>query len=163
MVSEQAEINHGMQSVPHLELSLDDVAEHLFPEKARQTQKHYMWRNLRLVGGMIVKEWVTQVSKLNGYLKEFPTYNRNCIQPLDDDKLLDILEYIVPALWHREFTVQGFDPVDQGLRKFVEFCTRLESCEPSADKPKDKSPQGLGTQKFYCNMHGRNKTHNTNY
>eukprot|EP00957_Ditylum_brightwellii_P199110 15177550-Ditylum_brightwellii.AAC.1 len=47
------------------------------------------------------------------------------------DELLDILEYGVSSSWCREFTVQGFDPADQGLSKFVEFCTRLESCEPS--------------------------------
>eukprot|EP00957_Ditylum_brightwellii_P195453 14892232-Ditylum_brightwellii.AAC.1 len=42
---------------------------------------------------------------------------------LDADELLDILEFGVLASWLREFTVQGFDPVDQGLRKFVEFYT----------------------------------------
>eukprot|EP00957_Ditylum_brightwellii_P182936 13934878-Ditylum_brightwellii.AAC.1 len=49
---------------------------------------------------------------------------------------MDILEYGGPASWRREFTVQGFDPVDQGLQKFVEFCTRLELCEPSEGDPK---------------------------
>eukprot|EP00957_Ditylum_brightwellii_P199532 15210130-Ditylum_brightwellii.AAC.1 len=57
-VFEQAEINHGAQSVPHFELCLDDMTEHVFPEKATQTQKCYMRRNLRLVGEMTVKEWV---------------------------------------------------------------------------------------------------------
>eukprot|EP00957_Ditylum_brightwellii_P085553 6507635-Ditylum_brightwellii.AAC.1 len=56
-VFEQVEINHGTQSVPHFELCLDDMAEHVFPEKARQTQKCYIWRNLWLVGQMTVKEW----------------------------------------------------------------------------------------------------------
>eukprot|EP00957_Ditylum_brightwellii_P093386 7110545-Ditylum_brightwellii.AAC.1 len=125
---------------------------------------------------MTVKEWVARVSKLNGYLENFPVHNRNCIQPLDDDKLLDMLEYRVPARLCREFTVQGFDPVDQDLRKLVEFCTRLESCESSTDKPKDekstrsrntgkhkadKPTKPAGEKKFYCNMHGRNKMHNT--
>eukprot|EP00957_Ditylum_brightwellii_P184623 14060770-Ditylum_brightwellii.AAC.1 len=57
-VFEQAEIDHANQTVPHFELCLDDVAEHVFPEKARQTQKCYIQRNLRLSKGMIVKEWV---------------------------------------------------------------------------------------------------------
>eukprot|EP00957_Ditylum_brightwellii_P048455 3676860-Ditylum_brightwellii.AAC.1 len=114
------------------------MAEHVFPKKARQTQKHYMQRNLRLVGGMTVKEWAAQVSELNRYLNDFPIYNRNRIQPLNDDKLLDILEYGVPVSWRRELTVQGLNPVDQGLRKCVEFCTRLEPCESSTDKAKDK-------------------------
>eukprot|EP00957_Ditylum_brightwellii_P196666 14984466-Ditylum_brightwellii.AAC.2 len=74
-----------------------------------------MRRKLRLVGGMTVKGWVAQVSELNGYLKDFPVHTRNCIQLLDNNKLLDILEYGVQGLWFREFTVQGFDPVEQGL------------------------------------------------
>eukprot|EP00957_Ditylum_brightwellii_P205947 15346093-Ditylum_brightwellii.AAC.1 len=53
---------------------------------------------------------------------------------------MDILEYGVPASWRREFTVQGFDPVDQSLQNFVEFCTRLESCKPSKGKPKGEKP-----------------------
>eukprot|EP00957_Ditylum_brightwellii_P016311 1226635-Ditylum_brightwellii.AAC.1 len=57
-VFEQAEIDHSTQSLPHFKLCLDDMAEHVFPKKARQTQKHYMQKNLRLVGGMTVKTWV---------------------------------------------------------------------------------------------------------
>eukprot|EP00957_Ditylum_brightwellii_P015298 1152513-Ditylum_brightwellii.AAC.1 len=87
-----------------------------------------------------MKEWVVQVMELNGYLKNFPEHNRNQTQPLNADKLLGILEYGVPARWHREFTVQGFDLVDQGLQKFVEFCTCLELCQPSKGEPKGKNP-----------------------
>eukprot|EP00957_Ditylum_brightwellii_P153879 11712763-Ditylum_brightwellii.AAC.1 len=55
---EQVEINCGNQTVPHFELFLDDIAEHVFPEKDGQIQKHYMQRNLQLVRGMTMKEWV---------------------------------------------------------------------------------------------------------
>eukprot|EP00957_Ditylum_brightwellii_P043384 3289530-Ditylum_brightwellii.AAC.1 len=79
-----------------------------------------MQRNLRFGRGITVNEWIAGVLELNGYLNDFLAHNGNSIQPLDDDKLLDILEYGVPALWCRKFTVQGFDPVDQGLQKFVE-------------------------------------------
>eukprot|EP00957_Ditylum_brightwellii_P014416 1085250-Ditylum_brightwellii.AAC.1 len=137
-----------------------------------------MQKNLLFGRRITVKEWVAQVLELNKYLKDFPAHNRNSIQPLDKDKLLDILEYRVPVSWHREFTLQGFDPVDQGLQKFVEFCTCLESCEPSTDKPKGgKTPKSenagklkaegttstkpAGKRKFYCDVHGRNRTHNT--
>eukprot|EP00957_Ditylum_brightwellii_P189258 14405249-Ditylum_brightwellii.AAC.1 len=81
-----------------------------------------------------VKEWVAKALELNSYLKDFPATNGNPTQPLNADELLDILEYRVSASWRREFTVQGFDPVDKGLQKFVEFCTCLESCEPSEGK-----------------------------
>eukprot|EP00957_Ditylum_brightwellii_P101257 7715968-Ditylum_brightwellii.AAC.1 len=49
-VFEQAEIDHGTQNVPHVELCLDDVAEHVFPKKAGQSQKRYMHRDIWLVG-----------------------------------------------------------------------------------------------------------------
>eukprot|EP00957_Ditylum_brightwellii_P074883 5691701-Ditylum_brightwellii.AAC.1 len=38
-VFDQAEISHRNQTVPHFELCLDDVAAHMFLEKAGQTQK----------------------------------------------------------------------------------------------------------------------------
>eukprot|EP00957_Ditylum_brightwellii_P178752 13615233-Ditylum_brightwellii.AAC.1 len=41
----------------------------------------------------------------------------------------------------------GFDPVDQGLHKFVEFCTRLESCESSKDKPKVEKLEKTGEER----------------
>eukprot|EP00957_Ditylum_brightwellii_P087931 6696496-Ditylum_brightwellii.AAC.1 len=63
-----------------------------------------------------MKEWVARVQELNRYLKDFPAQNGNPTQPLDADELLDILEFRVLASWRREFTVQEFDPVDQGLR-----------------------------------------------
>eukprot|EP00957_Ditylum_brightwellii_P007957 602911-Ditylum_brightwellii.AAC.1 len=88
--------------VPHFELCLDDVAGHVFPEKAGQTQKRYMQRNICYSGGptgTTIKEWVARVSELNGYLKDFLLKNGNPTQSLDADELLDILEYGVPASW----------------------------------------------------------------
>eukprot|EP00957_Ditylum_brightwellii_P125174 9542993-Ditylum_brightwellii.AAC.1 len=63
----------------------------------------------------MVKEWVARIKELNKYLKDFQDHNGNPTQPLDADELMDILEFGVPASWRREFTVQGFNPVDQGL------------------------------------------------
>eukprot|EP00957_Ditylum_brightwellii_P122650 9353482-Ditylum_brightwellii.AAC.1 len=60
-----------------------------------------MQMNIHFGRGITVKEWVAQVLELNKYLKDFPAYNGNNIQPLDKDKLLDILEYGVPASWRR--------------------------------------------------------------
>eukprot|EP00957_Ditylum_brightwellii_P134236 10233700-Ditylum_brightwellii.AAC.2 len=41
IVFKQAEIARGNQTVPHFNECLDDVAEHVFPEKAGQIQKPY--------------------------------------------------------------------------------------------------------------------------
>eukprot|EP00957_Ditylum_brightwellii_P154566 11763716-Ditylum_brightwellii.AAC.1 len=64
-VFEQAEIAHGNQTVPHFDLCLDDVAEHVFPEKVGQIQKYYMQRNICYDRDNTVKEWVAQVQELN--------------------------------------------------------------------------------------------------
>eukprot|EP00957_Ditylum_brightwellii_P124737 9507325-Ditylum_brightwellii.AAC.1 len=37
-----SETTHVNQTVPHFQLCLDDVAAHVFPKKAGQTQKRYM-------------------------------------------------------------------------------------------------------------------------
>eukprot|EP00957_Ditylum_brightwellii_P108876 8305678-Ditylum_brightwellii.AAC.1 len=58
-VFEQAEIARGNQTVPHFELCLDDVAEHVFPEKDGQIQKCYMQRNICYSKEFTIKEWVT--------------------------------------------------------------------------------------------------------
>eukprot|EP00957_Ditylum_brightwellii_P040131 3037159-Ditylum_brightwellii.AAC.1 len=55
-VFEQAENTYGNQTIPHFKLCLDDVAKHVFPEKARQTQKCYMWKNIHYGGGITVKK-----------------------------------------------------------------------------------------------------------
>eukprot|EP00957_Ditylum_brightwellii_P096632 7359812-Ditylum_brightwellii.AAC.1 len=133
-----------------------------------------MQRNIRYGKDNTVKEWVDCVRELNRYLKDFPAYNGNPTQPLNADELLDILEFRVPSSWRREFTAQGFDPADQSLCKFVEFCTRLESCEPREVEIKGENPtkskytgkrkakvSTLPTAltkdlKFYCEMHKDN-------
>eukprot|EP00957_Ditylum_brightwellii_P159205 12117421-Ditylum_brightwellii.AAC.2 len=156
MIFKQADIAHRNQTVTNFVLCLDDMAKHVFLSKAGQTQKSYMQRNIRYGGGITMKEW-----------------------QLDADTVLDIIEYAVSASWYREFTVQGFDPVDQGLQKFVDFCTCLELCEPSEGELKGKKPSNpkttgkhkakvlttptspAGERKIYCKMHGQKKTHNT--
>eukprot|EP00957_Ditylum_brightwellii_P131438 10024382-Ditylum_brightwellii.AAC.2 len=47
-VFKQAEITCGNQTVPHFDLCLDDMAEHVFLEKEGQIQKQYMQRNILL-------------------------------------------------------------------------------------------------------------------
>eukprot|EP00957_Ditylum_brightwellii_P027395 2070696-Ditylum_brightwellii.AAC.1 len=59
-VFKQAEIAHGNQTVPHLELCLDDVAKHVFPEKDGQIQKQYMRRKIHWSKDYTMKERVAR-------------------------------------------------------------------------------------------------------
>ena len=108
----------------NFENCLNEVMTHVFPEKAGQLQKRYL-RCLVKEEAMTVKEWVAEVLKLNEYLKEFPTVKGIKETKLQESDIMEILEYGVPAQYRREFTVQGFDPLTQGLKKFLEFCSRL--------------------------------------
>eukprot|EP00957_Ditylum_brightwellii_P210259 15364748-Ditylum_brightwellii.AAC.2 len=101
MVFEQAEINHGTQSVPHFKLCLDGVTEHMFPERAGQTQKRYMRRNLWLAGGMTVKGWVAQVSELNRYLKDFP--------PISETRYSHSMTMNFWTSWNMEYQRHGVE------------------------------------------------------
>eukprot|EP00957_Ditylum_brightwellii_P054042 4093771-Ditylum_brightwellii.AAC.1 len=97
-VFEQAEIVWGNQTVPHFNLCLDGVAKHVFLEKAGQIQKPYMQRYLCYSSErQTAKEWVACLLELNRYLKDFPAHNENPTQPLNEDELLDILEFGVLA------------------------------------------------------------------
>eukprot|EP00957_Ditylum_brightwellii_P110185 8404645-Ditylum_brightwellii.AAC.1 len=53
---------------------------------------------------------------------------------------MDILEYEVPARWHREFTVQGFCPVDQDKPKDKKFPKSENAGKHKADMP--TKPEG---------------------
>ena len=78
---------------------------------------------------------MARLLELNEYLTEFPTVNGIREATLTEAKFMEILEYSVPAYYCREFTVQGFDPLTQGLKKFIKFCTQLECCELTMEKP----------------------------
>eukprot|EP00957_Ditylum_brightwellii_P104629 7972311-Ditylum_brightwellii.AAC.1 len=56
----QAENTQDNQTLQNFEPCLDDVAKHVLLEKAKQTQKCYMRRNVYFGGGITVKEWVAQ-------------------------------------------------------------------------------------------------------
>eukprot|EP00957_Ditylum_brightwellii_P097757 7444859-Ditylum_brightwellii.AAC.1 len=55
-VFEQAENDHGNQTMQNFDLCLDDVVKQVFPEKAGQTQTCYMQRNIYFGGGITMKE-----------------------------------------------------------------------------------------------------------
>ena len=95
---------------------------------------------------------------------------------LPDDKLLDLLEFGIPIKWQRQMQVQKFEPTAGTLRKFQDFCKRLESAldeysvvqdetskKPSGHKKgKKKRRQNTNDEDLkFCMLHGKNPTHTT--
>eukprot|EP00957_Ditylum_brightwellii_P097346 7414597-Ditylum_brightwellii.AAC.1 len=94
-------------------------------------------------GEMTINECVAWVSELNKYLMEFPAHNRNQVQPLDKDEIMDILEYGVPAAADKPKDKKSSKPKNTGKRK-----------DDALNKP-------AGEKNFYRDLHRCNKTHNT--
>ena len=65
--------------------------------------------------------------ELNEFLKEFPPFEEN--QKLDNEELLDILEFSIPATWQKAMVLQGFNPIESTIESFIKFCERLEFTE----------------------------------
>ena len=93
---EAAESTYGTQTVQNFEKSLDDVAEHVFPEKAAQTHRRYL-RYLKKPSDMPVKVYVARICELNEYLSDFPKDSvGNPPDKLENHEIMDILENGVP-------------------------------------------------------------------
>ncbi len=83
-----------------------------------------MRRYLRKPRDMTTREFAACISEMNQYLKQFPPFEDN--QELDEDEIIDILEFGIPHLWQNNMVLQGFDPMESTLAELVDFCKRHE-------------------------------------
>ena len=90
---------------------------------------------------MKTRDNVNRVLELNGYLTEFPTPNNNQANKLEDDEIMDILEFSLPSRWRSTMVLQGFNAAEKTTAEFIKFCERLEMTEPEADMADDKIPK----------------------
>ena len=74
-----------------------------------------------------MREFVSRVQELNGYLANFPPFEEN--QLLPQDEIMDILEFAIPNAWKNQATLQGIDILSNTPQELVEFCERLELVE----------------------------------
>jgi hypothetical protein len=76
---------------------------------------------------MTVREFATQLNKINKYLLDFSPSNKN--NKLLIDELMDIAEFSIPATWQKMMIMHGFDPANHTIQEFIEFCERIEFSE----------------------------------
>jgi hypothetical protein len=122
----------GGETMVNFQTVLNELTTHVFPQRALQQQKRYMRRWMRKPKTMQIRDFVTRVVELNDYLPKFPPFGAD--QKLQDDELMDILEYAVPLTWQRTMFLHNFDPVSHTPTEFVSFCERLEYAEPQEMK-----------------------------
>ena len=73
------------------------VNNSMFTQKAYITQTRWMRRYLKKPCDMKTCHYITRVQELNSYLTEFDAPTNNQADSLDDDEIMDILEYGMPA------------------------------------------------------------------
>jgi hypothetical protein len=136
-VFNKAALDKGNETVANFELVLKDVTTHVFPQRALAYQKRYMRRYMRKPRDMSTRLFVARIAEMNAYLQEFPPFEDN--QELDEQEIVDILEFGVPNSWQKNMVLQGFDPMIHAVTDFVEFCERHEFTEGSLDNSDDKA------------------------
>jgi hypothetical protein len=121
----------GLETLDRFKLNMDALKRHVFPKRAYQMQKRWMRRFLRKPKEKTIREYVARVREINLWFNAYPVNEEDEVPPtrLDDDELLDILEFGIPNSWKKEMVKQGFDITTKTIQEFVEFCERLEICE----------------------------------
>ena len=117
--------------MPTVEIDLRAVTSHVFPDRAYQTQKRWMRRFMRKPRETATADFVARVKEINEYFLHYPMLRDGTLLPtkLEDDELLDILEFGSPPSWQAEFLLQGYDPTEGTISDFVKFCRTLETVE----------------------------------
>ena len=136
----QAALAEVHQTLDTFETCVQALTTHIFPQRALRKQKRYMRRHMRKPFDMPMRNYRNRVVELNNYLEHFPGDFDND-QKLDEEEIIDILEYGVPVKWQDQMVLQGFDPTEDGRtsQDLVEFCERLESTEPKTSDGKPKA------------------------
>ena len=100
------------------ELCMDALARHVFPKRAAQLQKRYMRRFVRKPVTMSTKQFAARLQELNSYLPKFPTTapGQAVNAKLDDDEIVDIMEFGVPRSWQKKMIEHDFDAVTASIR-----------------------------------------------
>lgn len=173
------------QTVNNFNRAMEAVAKHVFPAQAAKLQKRYMRRFVRKPLGMTSRMFVARVQEINNYLPYFPSQAPGePIQKLDDDEIIDLMEFGVPRSWQKKMEEHNFDSTNTTIGEFLSFCERMERIEIMDHKAAGKPEQGVRASKndfnrkrkagsgdvvrkpreerqYYCLYHGTNHTHAT--
>jgi hypothetical protein len=127
----------GSETDATFQQCLNSLTTHVFPQRALRIQKRYMRRYMRKPREMKMRHFRSRVVEMNNYLARFPAkFNES--QKLDDEELMDLLEFAIPNGWQREMVLQGFDASKASIQELVEFCERLEFYEKDIPGPSAK-------------------------
>jgi hypothetical protein len=138
---------------------LQAVTAHVFPKRAAQLQKRYMRRIVRKPAEMSTKMFAARIQELNNFLPLFPAINDVIVTKLDEDEIVDVMEYGIPRSWQRKMVEHDFDSMSATVREFVDFCERMESVERAEGTNPRKPTEHKGER---TNKHKNKKSRHLN-
>jgi hypothetical protein len=132
---------YPVETMENLRFCLQAVAAHVFPGKAPLAdQKRYMRRMMRKSTMVSTRSFVARMNEMNDYLDAFPPFQVG--QRLEEDVLLEILEFAIPGSWKKKMTEHGFVPTNHNQAEVIEFCERMEFAEGTSNLNGAKNSNG---------------------
>jgi hypothetical protein len=124
-------------------ICIDALALHVFPKNALTHQKAWMQRSEYAHKPIKAKTrtWVARLNEINQMLAEFPPFFSEA-QMLEEDELIEIIEYGIPTSWRVKMVDQSFIPGDHTLTQLIEFCEKEETTEQMMTDAKPDSGNG---------------------
>ena len=113
-----------------LDVTINDVSNHIFPECSVRMQKHWMCRQLCKPHDMSIRTYVARVVEINDQIPSYPHLDdEGPASKLNKDELMDILEFGIPNSWQKQMILHNFDLIQKLMTEFIQFCKRIKKTE----------------------------------
>ena len=112
---DQLEMFMTSQTSDYFNEVLRGVTNNVFPKQAAQTQKLFMWRFFKKTVERNTRAYVARIQEIKLILPIFPKVAGAEIEILQEDNLLDLHYFGMPAQWQHQMILQDFDPIDHSI------------------------------------------------
>ena len=72
-----------------------------------------------------MRKFIFHLNNIVKYFEHLPPFGKN--QGLPDDKIIKLINFVLPCEWHKHLLIQGFNSVSNILNELVEFCYLLNT------------------------------------
>ena len=121
------EISRDFQSetLENYEEAIEKIKKHFLPPRCYLRMRRGLRRDpsVNKPMGSTTRKWAARVQEYNSLLLEIPGSRGK----LDDDELIEIIEFGLPRSWCNKFIEHNFDTSQKTIIELVEFCERLEA------------------------------------
>ena len=164
------EISRDFQSetLENYEEAIEKIKKHFLPPRCYLRMRRGLRRDpsVNKPMGSTTRKWAARVQEYNSLLLEIPGSRGK----LDDDELIEIIEFGLPRSWRNKFIEHNFDASQKTIIELVEFCERLEALKdvektlksPSGDPSTGKTDSRTGGSKS-ANKNKNKKNHKRNH